>query len=327
VKAEKGDLKVEDYIERECGVLVYREFGNSKRLSEGEKKDMQLLVAKKTQCTKEAWRSQLLKTEEALAYENEVNKEKDDHTLTLIDRIKEFLRINCPRLRTGGRKSSSASSLVTLREATLNSTEESQDTQLLEVLDTLITDLQNLALDGLLARDALMDERNRSFQLLSVSDPSTKLDREIELALQDADHRLEESEREVVRNESKVNTLESQLGANTMKGRREIEQRDITIKTLRSHLEKCHDKVRDLNETMENVQQDLANTKDELAKYRNKSELLEKSRRLGYGPGAMSSQDKQDAERRRSESRVGTGRQSTSTNTTRKIKKSTKSKV
>ena len=69
-------VKVEDYIERECGVLVYREFGNSKRLSEGEKKDMQLLVAKKTQCTKEAWRSQLLKTEEALAYENEVNTEK-----------------------------------------------------------------------------------------------------------------------------------------------------------------------------------------------------------------------------------------------------------
>ncbi|KAK2142541.1 hypothetical protein LSH36_940g00031 [Paralvinella palmiformis] len=319
VKAERGEMKIDDYIDRECGLLVYKEFGNCKRLSEGQKKDMQHLVAKKTQCTKEAWRSQLVKTEEALAYENELNREKDEHIGTLIDRISEFVRINCSRLHTIGRRCSSTSSMSTVREVTQNcSDEENGNRPFLERLDELIDNLQNLISVVLFERDGLLEERHRSFHLLSVTEPAAKLDREIELALHDADRRLEESQREVEHYESKIRALESELSADRIKWQREVEQRDITIRTLRGHLDKCHDKIRDLNEMMENLQQELANTKDELAKYRNKAELLEKNRRLGYAYGTGSVIDN-------TEKRIGNGRTQAMAKKTKKAFKINKS--
>lgn len=53
LKAEKGHLKVDGYIDRESAILVFREFGGSKRLSEMEKKEIQGIVALRTQCAKE----------------------------------------------------------------------------------------------------------------------------------------------------------------------------------------------------------------------------------------------------------------------------------
>lgn len=53
MKAEKGELTIEDHIYQEAGKLVHREFGSIRRLSEMDKKDMQTLVALRTQYAKE----------------------------------------------------------------------------------------------------------------------------------------------------------------------------------------------------------------------------------------------------------------------------------
>lgn len=54
-QAERGELKIERYVEHEAGLLVRRAFGASKRLSQAEKNDIHRLVALRTQYAKEVW--------------------------------------------------------------------------------------------------------------------------------------------------------------------------------------------------------------------------------------------------------------------------------
>ena len=54
-QAERGELKVERYVEHEAGLIVRRAFGASKRLSQAEKNDIHRLVALRTQYAKEVW--------------------------------------------------------------------------------------------------------------------------------------------------------------------------------------------------------------------------------------------------------------------------------
>ena len=54
-QAERGELKVERYVDHEAGLIVRRAFGASKRLSQAEKNDIHHLVSLRTQCAKEVW--------------------------------------------------------------------------------------------------------------------------------------------------------------------------------------------------------------------------------------------------------------------------------
>ena len=53
LSAERRQLKIEDYVMQEAATLVYRQFGGSRRLAQHEKKDIEMLVASRTQCAKE----------------------------------------------------------------------------------------------------------------------------------------------------------------------------------------------------------------------------------------------------------------------------------
>ena len=53
IASDRGQLKLDDYVVQEAASLVYRQFGGSRRLSQREKKDIEMLVASRTQCAKE----------------------------------------------------------------------------------------------------------------------------------------------------------------------------------------------------------------------------------------------------------------------------------
>ena len=53
LRAEKGELQVEDYIEKEASMIVFREFGQTKRLAQTEKTAIKDLIALRTQYAKE----------------------------------------------------------------------------------------------------------------------------------------------------------------------------------------------------------------------------------------------------------------------------------
>ena len=53
IASDRGQRKLDDYVVQEAASLVYRQFGGSRRLSQREKKDIEMLVASRTQCAKE----------------------------------------------------------------------------------------------------------------------------------------------------------------------------------------------------------------------------------------------------------------------------------
>ena len=116
LKAETGQLKIEEYIDREAAILVHREFGSSRRLSESEKKEIKDLVALRTQYAKEVWMRQLALAKKYLAEQTEYNKEKDVFAQALIEKINSFIKVQRPRLRKTPSYESEQSTTAMFRE-------------------------------------------------------------------------------------------------------------------------------------------------------------------------------------------------------------------
>ena len=55
LQLERGQLKIDEYINNEAAKLVHRHFGTTKRISETDKRKLENLVALRTQCTKNIW--------------------------------------------------------------------------------------------------------------------------------------------------------------------------------------------------------------------------------------------------------------------------------
>ncbi|ESO00694.1 hypothetical protein HELRODRAFT_175680 [Helobdella robusta] len=88
---ERGQLKIDDYIKNEASTLVHRLFGTTKRLSEGEKRQLEQLLAVRTQCTKNIWIKNVEQTKQALTEQIALAKHKDAVLKGLIRKIHAFI--------------------------------------------------------------------------------------------------------------------------------------------------------------------------------------------------------------------------------------------
>lgn len=265
---------MEDYINKETGILVMKEFGSSKRLSEMEKRDIHDLVAKRTQCTKEVWRRQLEKTKDALDGQHSVNRLRDEKVRGMISKIRDFIDIHQSRLR--GRGVGAESSV----KAEPN--EEEEDRPLVDILCDLVTELREMTSQSLSDRDNISGEKSRALAIIGVKDPTSKIDKELGKTVENTTRQIQTAENDVRSRDQKIHQLNEEITTMRSDLEAEMDRKDKNIQNLNAHLNSCHDRIRQLGDEIERLLRELEDTKDDLKELKGKSMLLEKSRRLGY---------------------------------------------
>ena len=173
---------VDEHVEKECAILVFREFGSSKRLSKPEIKQLEKLVSRRTQCAREIWRTPLMKAIETLNKERDLNHERDSYLHKINNKTENFVRIHRTRLKNGGDTATKKKSQINgVRE--LNSVIENGNgngvnkkkgleglsgRMLMEVLEGHLNSLLELTAQALMERDGLAEEKTRALRILDL---------------------------------------------------------------------------------------------------------------------------------------------------------------
>lgn len=110
---EKGQLRIDEYIKNEVSTLVHRYFGTSKRISENEKKQVEELLAMRTQCTKNIWIKNVEQTKQSLIAQISFERQRSNVQRSMISKIMEHLQHN---KELGNNSSNSSFSEDTLTE-------------------------------------------------------------------------------------------------------------------------------------------------------------------------------------------------------------------
>ena len=174
---------VDEHVEKECAILVFREFGSSKRLSKPEIKQLEKLVSRRTQCAREIWRTPLMKAIENLNKERELNWERDSYLQKINNKTENFVRIHRTRLKNGGegatmKKKTQINGVRELNGVIENGNDNGSDKKkgleglsgrmLMEVLEGHLNSLLELTAQALLERDGLAEEKTRALRILDL---------------------------------------------------------------------------------------------------------------------------------------------------------------
>ena len=163
-----------------------------------------------------------------------------------------------------------------------------------QVLEDAVGDLIEMSNDSLFEKDRLQEEKWKALCVLEVKDPNAKLDKELELALERAAQELMAQQDDVKKREQRAQELRDQIAKLKAENEGAMSAKDREIEELTQHLNNCHVKIRDTQDEIEQLKRELRYTREELSKYKKKSELLEKTRRLGY----LEKGDKQEDNRK-----------------------------
>ncbi len=140
-----------------------RKFGSSKRFSEGEKREMQELMATKLQVSKDEWTRETEKIVNELKSEQEENANKEKISRQIVSTLRSFAKENRSKLATH------AHGMITTSHAIQLSVEESSKDLLTKLHENFVRVLARF--EKILAhRELLLEERERCLKILNVDE-------------------------------------------------------------------------------------------------------------------------------------------------------------
>ena len=88
---ENGTQQINETLDLENGRIVFKEFGNEKRLSEQEKRRLHQLLNRKTQTTRDIWESQLNRVAAKVDAATKRSNTMDEEAIRLAAEIQRFI--------------------------------------------------------------------------------------------------------------------------------------------------------------------------------------------------------------------------------------------
>ena len=280
MKAEKGELKIEDYIYEEAGKLVLKDFGNTKRLSDGEKKDMQALVALRTQYAKEVWRLRLERARKELADLLKANREKDEQAAEMVELVGKFVKDHRKKVNKRNATTSDPPKLMS-REKTM--TENMKTGKLMmETLEEHVSSLLALTTQSLQEKEILSDERGRALGELGLDDKNAELDEELRLLMAEMEETLRRKSNEADSKEQMAKSLNGQIRNMEDEASRELNERKKTIGSLNKLVAESESQLSKLEKEGQGLKSELNVINVELEKIKAMVLHLDRTKRLGF---------------------------------------------
>lgn len=283
LKVEKcqRNYRIEDWIHKEADALVQRDFGNSRRLSEFDKRDIRNLLEVRMQMMKELWIKQRKRVQNTLDGELKVRDNYREKNSELDRMINSFLRVNKQHLRSNIQFEKD----VEIRRE-MNGVSKAlppvDDRDLANKLYQSVRELIDVSNQCIIELEELREERRKSAEVIGMTDKSLPLYHEIQRILDHQNKEISELSENVKSKAGAIEKLEGNIKKITNKAREEEDSSKREIKRMKCHLHVSHEKVKELEEFIERLEHELAETQDEMNRVRNKSEMLEKTRRLGF---------------------------------------------
>lgn len=279
--AEKGQLDVEEYVHREAGVIVHRQFGQSKRISETDKKEIQLLLALRYQAAKEAWYEQMMKAQNELKEALNHKWKQNGRLKGLAEKVTAFMRIQQKRVNEHAHDVFHGVDLT--RE---DMDPESNRRDYYDVMEHYIDKVLEVLSKVLLEKENLSDERSRCLEILKIDSTMLQLDVALEDALLRAADDIFMTKEKATHSDTQAQSLDARMKSLKMETDRDLTEKQRRLMYLESVGQQKEDHIRQLEKmvTVKRVKQ--SDTQDELNKWKKKCQMLEKTRRLGYyNPG------------------------------------------
>ena len=246
LRIEKGDLELDDDVIKEAAMLVHKKFGTSKRLSEGDKKEMKELMALKIQMSKAEWKKELDQVHEQLRQQSDLNHLKDTKAQSLNTTVRYYLRDHDAQLASHAHEMTTTSDIIA--KSNVQSSESSDER--LDGLKFHLETLFNKVTRCLANRDLILREREKCLKILGVKDEKESLDVVIKDQLENLPKQLKACQDELAK---KNKSIQRQNG--TMSDLEdELQKKDELIKSLQTQLSEKTDRLVALEESISTLQ-------------------------------------------------------------------------
>ena len=123
---------------------------------------------------------------------------------------------------------------------------------------------------------------NLSFQILHINKPATQLDTILHFALSNAEVDKVNAKREAELSDKMVQSLDSRMKAMKVQRDRDLMEKERHIAHLDHVISEKEAQIRAAERKMKDMTQKWQESTEELKKWKTRTELLEKTRRLGY---------------------------------------------
>ncbi|KAK2161409.1 hypothetical protein LSH36_117g05125 [Paralvinella palmiformis] len=270
--AERGELLIEPYVEKEAAMIVHKWFGTSKLIPEQSKSEIAYIVALRYQAAKEALMSQLARLTSERDEARDYAIHEEDKIKMLTEKIKSFVKIQKIKVNEFVNKEGAADAI---RE------DDENRNWLLELEFDIDAILDILARKNLEA-EKLNDERTKAFKVLGIQKGVVALDLAIRHSLLNASEDIKRSQRQADVTEEMASQLDSQLRNSQLISDREVQAKEKQIVYLEKQLRITKEKDQDLERELARLRRLLGETEHELEKSRRDMIVLKKTRHLGY---------------------------------------------
>jgi len=203
LRIEKAEIDIDEDVAKEAAMLVHRKFGQSKRFSEVDKKDIQDLIAVKVQLSKEEWKKEMMTLRDELERQIELHKVKDAKAGAVDRQVVDYMRAHDDYLK------SHAHGMKTTRSALVDSVNDNDVIAKLRARLDFMMDRLNY---GIKNAEMLQKERERCLELLNCKKGDTeKLYDIIQLKMVEFPNKIDTLSKSVKSKDSEINNLKKQI--------------------------------------------------------------------------------------------------------------------
>lgn len=276
--AEKAKLELEEYVYREAGVVVQRQFSGNTRLAPSDYKEIQLLLGMRYQVAKDSWYEQMVTVHDDLKQALDSKCVQNDKMKGLAQHISAFIKLQKSSLNEYAHEMVDTD--VDLFRDDLDPENKKKDyyhilqkavNHLLEVLSKLILEKENL-----------LDEKDACAKVLKLKRPIPQLAFAIEEALVKATEDSVRLRSQYNLSDSLAQTLEAKLKTLKIDSDRQLADQQEKLMYWESLALQREERIMRLDGQLSEAEQKRVETDQEANKWRNNCMMLEKTRRLGY---------------------------------------------
>lgn len=289
---EKGQLRIDEYIKNEVSTLVHRYFGTSKRISENEKKQVEELLAMRTQCTKNIWIKNVEQTKQSLIAQISFERQRSNVQRSMISKIMEHLQHN-KELGNNSSNSSFSEDTLTEKEAYRWMNTEN-NLYVVKTLEGWVDKLMDSSTNTQNKLELMKEEKERTVETMGDTMESlgsemqrkpngvVRLDKEMNNMVKKFDATLNEVNTKLDETKKHCQELEEKLDETTKVYENELKERDRHIRFLADNLERTQGDASQKTVNLDMMDENLGEANDKITTLEEKVKYWERYRHYGY---------------------------------------------
>lgn len=270
LSGELGEQQTSEALDLENGRIVFKEFGCEKRLSELEKKRLHKLLNRKTQCSRDIWQKQLDRLSGRIEESATTNGAIESEATTLADDIHAFLEQNAAQ------QFQSRAIMQTAR----TTSELFTDLPALQKLENYTNGLIQLAGQTRMEAENIEDEKERVATRIHLKNKTGPIDEELRRYMDEKRRAISDYREAVHQQLQLVMRLTKETETAETEKKKAAANRQAIIDEMNEKIKVKETENDAMSRYIDQLRRELTMNENDLKKFTNRSEELERGKRV-----------------------------------------------